>query len=43
MQRMELRVRWGRETGKEEPVQTDEELKGALIKLKNRRCTDLFW
>lgn len=39
---VELRVRWGREAGKEELVQTDEELRGALLKMKNRRWTDLF-
>jgi len=39
---VELKVRWGRKTGKEEPVQTDEELRSALSKMKNRGWTDLF-
>jgi len=39
---VELRVRWGREAGKEELVQTDEERRSALLKMKNRRWADLF-
>jgi hypothetical protein len=39
---VELRVRWGSEAGKEELVETDEGLRVALLKMKDRRWTDLF-
>ena len=39
---VELRVRWGRGPGKVELVQTDEELKNALLEMKKRQWIDSF-
>jgi hypothetical protein len=39
---VELRVRWGRETSKEELVQTDEKLRTVLLRMKNRGWTGLL-